>query len=322
MLKHINLQLFAEEPVKEPAKVEGTNLDKKLEPSKDTLDIRKIFGLKEPKKKEPEKKTEPDVKPENKKPDEVKAPNTMGDKTEKAEPEFYEIPYMKDKDGTQMKVKIPVTERDTYLQKGYNYDKVKTDADIAKAALLRAAKLEGFDKTEDYLAELDKREKAKMAEKIEEAAGDPDKIDEIINKRIENHPKVVETQEKDRKNMFKEITDELKNDRFYKELEPQFNGMVGQNPTVDPKLLYKLVRSDYLTPEKINELIAKEKESTEKKVIADQHDKERRAAPKGGDAGDGNEVVQPTEFAKKISNIFGVSPQKVAQRSHEKLKRS
>jgi hypothetical protein len=52
------------------------------------------------------------------------------------------------------------------------------------------------------------------------------------------------------------------------------------------------------------------------------HDKERRTVPTGGDTDEGKEVVQPTEFGKKLAGVFGVSATKVAQRSHEKMKRS
>jgi hypothetical protein len=130
----INIQLFAEGDTNLNEKKE-TNLDNKPEEKSETKvnPIRAAFGLK-PKKpdKEPEDK-KPDAKPEEKKPDAV-----IPEKEPAKEPEFDEITYNKEK------VKIPVTERQTYLQKGYNYDKVKADADNAKATLKKIAELEGF----------------------------------------------------------------------------------------------------------------------------------------------------------------------------------
>ena len=281
--------------------------------SEDVKAIRSIFGIKKAEK-EVKPEAKPEVKPKDTEPKDEPKPEVKPDeKPEEKEPEFDEIVYNKEK------VKIPVTERQTYLQKGYNYDKVKEKADKAQATLLKIAKLEGFDSIEDYEREIDNKAKAQLAEKIEEAAGDPDKLDDIIK----NHPEVVKTKEERRKLEFERMKSELSKDRFFTELEPQFMALVEQNPTVNPDLLYKIVRNDYLTQDKIDELIAKEKESAQKKVLADMHDKERRTAPKGGDAdGEENEVVQPSEFSRKLSNIFGISPSAVAQRANEKKKRS
>jgi len=309
MIKKINLQLFAEGDTN-PEDKKDTNLDNKPEEVKPFAStIRSMFGLKE---KEPKKEPEP-AKVETK-PDDKPVEKTKQEEPAK-EPEFDEILYNKEK------VKIPVTERQTYLQKGYNYDKVKADAEAAKATLLRVAKAEGFKTVDEYLAELGNREKAKLAEQIEEAAGDPDKIDEIV----QNHPVVKQTREAQQKLEFEKTITKLKEDTFFKEVEPTFNVLMEQNPTAAPDLVYKIARNDYLTPAKISELIAKEKASAVQTTIADVHDKERRAAPKGGDAGDGKDVVTPTSFGSKLSEAFGLDKthaQKAAQRSHEKLKRS
>lgn len=316
MLKHINLQLFAEGETipAETKEVDSKATDAKQEKPANPFDRLRngIFGKKEPEKKEPEKK-EPDVHPE---PEESKEPETKEPEKKEPEAEDEEIVYL----GKTIKVKdLPPEERRTYLQKGMNYDKVKERADTAAATLKRIAQVEGFDTVEAYLAELDKKEKARLAEQIEEAAGDPEKINAIV----ENHPVVRETREEKRKLEFERIRAELSQDTFFKELEPEFNKLIEANPDADPKLVYKIVRSDYLTPEKINELIAKEKESVEKKILADVHDKERRSTPKGGDADDGKgEVIQPTVLSQKLSSVFGIPASKIAQRSHEKMKRS
>lgn len=227
-----------------------------------------------------------------------------------AEEEFDEIVYMKEK------VKIPVKERQTYLQKGYNYDRVKTAADNATAALARAAQIEGFETVEDYLNELSAREKNALAEKLEEAAGDPDKLTEIIN----NHPDVVKTREEKRLLEYQRIKDELRKDIYFNDVEQRFDAIMEKNPTANPELVYKIARSDYLTPQRISELIAKAAESVEKKVTADMHDKERRATPTGGDAeADGKDTVAPSEFAKDLAKIFKLNPSIVAQRAYKRL---
>jgi hypothetical protein len=315
MFKAINLQLFAEDTTLE--KKEDANLDnkpEKKEPVKDPFArlFKEGFGTKkEPEKKEPEQKAEqPDKKPEEVKPEDKK-PESTPEQTAK-EIEYDEIVYNKEK------VKIPVSERQTYLQKGYNYDKVKATADNANAQLQRIAKAEGYKSVDEYLAELDSREKVQLAEKITEAAGDPEKIDEIVK----NHPEVVKTKEERRILELNKAKDELRKDRFYKELETEFEDLLSRNPSAEPALVYKVLVGDYMMSGRFTELLTKEKASAEKKVTADMHDKERRTVPIGGDTNEGKDVVQPTEFSKKLAGIFGVSASKVAQRSHEKMKRS
>jgi hypothetical protein len=329
MLKHINLQLFAEETI--PAEKKETNLDNKPDEKKGEgfgSTIRNAFGLKP---KEPEKKEE--TKPEDKKPDdkpeekkeETPAPDTKEPEKKTEEPkadEFITIKHL------GKEVKIPVSEQQKYLQMGYDYSHVKTEAENSKATLLRIAKVEGFETVDAYLAEIGNREKTKLAEKIEEAGGDPDKIDQLINDRIANHPKVAEVNDKERKLDEREraaqqekIMGELKKDRFFKDLEPQFNDLMQQNPTVAPDLIYKIVKADHLSDKKIDEIVSSAVTAAvtakEKSLMADIQDKERRAAPKGGDTSDGKDTVQPTAFTNKLAGIFGVSANKVAQRSHE-----
>jgi hypothetical protein len=281
--------------------------------------------------KKPDEAKEAGEKTETKKLDEAKEPNTTGDKADKAELEFYEIPYQKDKDGNQLKVKIPVTERDAYLQKGMNYDKVKTDADTAKATLKRIAQAEGFKTVDEYLAELGNREKAKLAEQVEEAAGDPDKINEIV----QNHPIVQQTKEERRKLDYLNAKTELGKDEFFKKLEPELDRLMEQNQTADPNLVYSVIVGNYVRSAEYKQELAAEKEraakeketakeSAEKKVIADMHDKERRSTPAGGDTNEKvEETARLTSTISEISSAFGIPAAKVAQRvAKNKNKRS
>lgn len=302
-------------------KPEETNLEeKKLDVQPETKSsIRDIFGLKpkEPEKKPEEKKPEekPEVKPEEKEP-ETKEPE------KKPEDEFIPIKHL------GKEVKIPVAERDKYLQMGYDYQHVKDEASNAKSTLQKIATAEGFPTVDAYLAELDTRQKAKLAEKIEEAAGDTDKINDII----ENHPKVRETKEIARKLENSAAKLELSKDEFFKELEPKLDEMIESNPTIKPDLLYSVIVGNYVRSDAYKQKLAAEKEqaskkeekvkeTAEKKVLADIHDKERRAAPTGGDTSEGKDTVTPTAFTSKLAGIFGVSASKVAQRSHEMMKR-
>lgn len=320
----INLQLFAEETI--PGKEEDKNLDskpdEKKEPSKNPFSRLFQMDSKKPEDKKVEDK-KPESKAEDKKPEDVKKdPDTKEPEDKKKEEEFITIKHL------GKEVKVPAAERDKYLQMGYDYGYVKEEATKAKTALQRIAKLEGFDKVEDYLAELDKKEKTKLAEQIEEAGSDTEKIDEIIK----NHPIVRQTQEEkqkldeERRQLERQgKIDALKKEQFFKELEPELNQLMDQNPNADPNLVYSVLVGNYVRTGKLDELVKKTKESAEKKVVADIHDKERRATPTGGDSGEGKDYVQPTEFGSKIGSIFGLpkeAKQRAAQRSYEKMKRS
>jgi len=322
---NIDIQLFAEGDTN-PDEKQDTNLEKKGNPFKRLADsFRKEAATetleetdkdkepeKEPKKeadKEPETK-EPEKKTETKEPADKEAKKDEPDET--PEDEFITIKHL------GKEVKIPKSEQTKYLQMGYDYQHVKKEATSAKQTLERIAQAEGFESVDEYLAELDNREKAKLAERIDEAAGDPEKIDEIVK----NHPEVIKTKEERRKLEVERVKENLRKDKFYKELEPKFEEVMELNPTAAPDLVYKIIRSDYLTDEKLNEIVEKEKESVKKKVLADVHDKERRATPTGGDAGSDKDVVTPTDSIKRLSKLFGVSPKKAAQKAREKQKRS
>jgi hypothetical protein len=168
---------------------------------------------------------------------------------------------------------------------------------------------------------LTKKQEEKLATQIEEAAGDPDKINEIVK----NHPIVKATQEKElslsereRKMDFDKIVTELKKDPFYKEVEQEFNEAMLTNPTLPLHLVnvvYDSLVGKRYRAGGFNELITKEKEAAVKATIADMQDKERRAAPKGGDVNDGmEELARPTAVMSEIAKAFGVSANKVAQR--------
>jgi hypothetical protein len=326
MIKNIYLQRFAEETIPEKEEVKpDSKVDSKPEDSKAFAStIRSIFGLKdkEPEKKEPAKEPDkksddakkPDEKSDGKKPEDSKEPETK--EPEKKEDEFIPIKHL------GKEVKIPVTERDKYLQMGYDYQHVKGEAETAKATLKRIAQAEGFKTVDEYLAELGSREKTKLAEQIEEAEGDPDKISEIV----QNHPIVQQTKEERRKLDYLNSKAELSKDEFFKKLEPELDRLMEQNQAADPNLVYSVIVGNYVrSPEYKQELAAEKeraakekqtvKESAEKKVIADMHDKERRSAPTGGDTNEKvEETAQMTSAVTEIANAFGVPANKVAQR--------
>lgn len=325
----INLQQFAEDTTQ--INVEDTSIDNQGTQVKVKDPFVGLFNR---------DKKEPEVKVQNE-------PEVTEPVLETKEPEeFIPINHL------GKEVKIPIAERDTYLQKGCDYDYVKKEGKKAKAIIERIAKIEGFSRTDDFISNLDKFEqqrqeeqrikdeqtKARLVEEIEEADGDTKKIDEIIK----NHPIVRHTQEErrrledERRRLeYSDKIKELKDKQFFAELEPQLNELLEKNPTIEPKLAFSVLVGEYVLSDDYKEKMEKEREeaakemettktTTEKKVLADIHDKERRSTPTGGNSTDGSNLIQQTEFGKQLSSIFRLpkdAAQRAAQRVYENTKR-
>ena len=320
----INLQLFAEE-------LEETNLDNESNETEDSGDpFERLYKMNDKKPTEVEVEAEKPVdKQEDKKIEDAKTEPDTKELEDKQSEKFITVRHL------GKEVQIPLSERDKYLQMGYDYPHVKDEAKKVKDLLQRTARLNGFEKVEDYIADLDRIEKEKMIEKIENAYGDPVEIENIIK----THPLILQTQEEKqrlddekRKMDYEKRIDSLKKEPFFKELEPELNQLLEQNPNVDPNLAYSVIVGNYFRTGKLKDFeqkaidqVAKAKEATEKKVTADFHDKERRSTPTGGDSNEGSEYVQSTSFGNKLADIFGLSKEArktVAQETHQKLKRS
>jgi hypothetical protein len=79
----------------------------------------------------------------------------------------------------KQEIKIPVSERQTYLQKGYNYDKVYSqfqEANKQAQAVERLAKLQGFNNTDEFLSALDSYEQEQNIRRQAEQLG----VDETV----------------------------------------------------------------------------------------------------------------------------------------------
>jgi hypothetical protein len=92
--------------------------------------------------------------------------------------EFDVIKYNKEE------IKIPVSERQTYLQKGYNYDKVQKQLDEAKQQALyldRIAKRQGFENPQDFITAFEQMEKEqRIAEEAERLGLDTEVFKEYL----------------------------------------------------------------------------------------------------------------------------------------------
>jgi hypothetical protein len=85
---------------------------------------------------------------------------------------------------------IPYEEAPTYIQKGLNYDKVQQRADEYEQDLSRLQQFYGFQSREDLLQALDEAERERERQEYLDRGLDPDALDEVLNKRIEQHPDI------------------------------------------------------------------------------------------------------------------------------------
>jgi hypothetical protein len=218
------------------------------------------------------------------------------------EEEFDEIVYNKER------VKIPVKDRQTYLQKGYNYDKVKGKADAYEAKLLKLQEATGKD-IDDVIDIVNEKQ-----------------INDAIDDLLEENPNLTEDQAKklvlknkqadDEKRRAQRIIqetqavkdkEELKNKRFFKELESEIDSLVKTTPGLTVKTAY-----NYLLGERFEELLAKEKETTKKRTVADMADRAMRQVETKKDGKDSAPTV--SKFQARLAREMGVPVSEVAKR--------
>jgi hypothetical protein len=170
-------------------------------------------------------------------------------------PEFDDIVYNGET------IKLPVSERKTFLQKGYNYDKVKTKADTYESALQKAARITGYDSVDAYLQAVEKAEKEAEAKQYQQAGiEDPKAIEKLLNE----HPVIKQTQEYFNKARIADEKAALKEKRFFKDLEPDIDKVLASNPTLSPKFVY-----EYMRGQRFEELLENETKAAQKKGVED-----------------------------------------------------
>lgn len=169
-------------------------------------------------------------------------------------PEFDDIVYNGET------IKLPVSERKTFLQKGYNYDKVKTKADTYESALQKAARITGYESVDAYLEAVENAEKEAEAKQYQQAGADPKAIEKLLN----DHPVIKQTQDYFNKARIAEEKAALKDKKFFKELEPDIDKVLASNPTLSPKFVYEYVRG-----QKLEELMSGELTKAQQKGAED-----------------------------------------------------
>lgn len=212
---------------------------------------------------------------------------TDGENPSAGQEEEFEVVYNKE---TR---KIKKSEAPSYIQKGMNYDKVKSRADQAEADkavmethLQRAAKIQGFDTVEDYLKAVDKKEQEAENKKYEDAGiYDSSVIKEQVKKEVDNHPAVQQA---------KKLTEQQTVVAEANELAAQFKEMFGREITSDDitdEVLalkhqkgYALADAFFLhNKSRLKDMIEAEKSKAAEKALAD-HERQSKRGVESSDA--------------------------------------
>ena len=217
-------------------------------------------------------------------------PTSEEESEETTEDEFDEIVYLGEK------VKLPVKERTDYLQKGYNHDRMKeklgrveSEVNEFKKIQQEISALYGMDFQEAYVD----IKRQLMEAKAEEQNIPIEAYEKIVQLEILNKQLAEEKRERE----VDAQKGKLRNQRFFKELETEIDGLLRQAPdwTVEGAFIYlKGLHAD--------ELLDKEVSSKTKSDIADkQRDIKRGVSKSSAPKSSGKEwTPQQREWAEKM----------------------
>lgn len=153
---------------------------------------------------------------------ETEVAETVETKVETSTPEEYDVIKYNSEE-----VKIPVSERQTYLQKGYNYDKVNQrvqELEGHSKNLERTAKFNGFDSTEQYLEALDKAEQDRnIQEEAAKAGMDEEQYRQYlapVNEKLKSYEqKIQQLESADMNRQIQSELTQLKTDKDFAKYE-------------------------------------------------------------------------------------------------------
>lgn len=235
-------------------------------------------------------------------------PPAEGDPIDPVDPpeeEFEEILYNKET------VKIPKSEVKTYLQKGYNYDKMHGRLTETEQTIKEIQELTGMDAKAvvEYLK--NQKQEQEIAGELQTMLDENPGMTEAVAKRLLiQEQKIKSIEQRDSQRDFGTVIlsqkAELKDKPFFKELEADIDLMVKKAPGVDVKTAY-----NYLKGERFDELLEQAKKNTQKSTIADLHDKAKRGITSSSESiGDD---VDTSDIDVSMANAFGNDPKKIAK---------
>ena len=240
---------------------------------------------------EPEVEPEPEGFPVEPEPDDETDDEAEPD--DEPEPEFDTVTYNKEER------KIPVSERQTYLQKGLNYDKIKERADEADSFIDRAAKAVGLSRQE-YVETIAKAEKESAINNYAEKYDvNPETAETLLKQQQEIDDMKQQSQERDRVGIIAQQKASLRDNKIYQILESDIDDMLERMPNVDVDTAFK-----YLKGERFDELMATAKSTATKSAVADIQDKDRLGTKRGGAR---NSVPTHTSEVLELAKDMGLA---------------
>jgi hypothetical protein len=220
---------------------------------------------------------------------------------EEQEEEFDEIDYNKEK------VKIPKSERKTYLQKGYNYDKVHSKLTETESMMTELESITGMNRAEVIKYLKDQKE----SQEIEKYAYENNVSEEQARHEVEKEKRIKSIENElymtKRQTQVQEQKASLKDKPFFSELEKDIDDIISKDPKIDVTVAY-----NYLRGEKLEELLAKSSKKAEKRTIANIQDRAKRGVVKGSE-GQGDNTAGMTEKGKKFASFLGLDVKEVAK---------
>jgi hypothetical protein len=237
-----------------------------------------------------------------------------GNSEEHQEEEYEEIVYNKET------VKIPKSEVKTFLQKGYNYDKINGRLTETEQTIKEIQDLTGMDAKAvvEYLK--NQKQEQEIAGELQQMLTENPGMTEAVAKRLliqEQKLKSIEQRDvsRERQTVLLSQKTELKDKPFFKELEADIDKMIAAAPGVDVKTAY-----NYLRGERFDELLKQAKDNTKKSTIADLHDKAKRGITSSSEGL--GEDVDTSDVDVSMARAFGNDPKEIAKYKNQALKRS
>lgn len=213
--------------------------------------------------------------------------------------------------------KVTRSEGKTLLQKGMNYDHVKTRAEAAEAEL---ATLKA-ERVEQEVA----NQRALMEAKLTEDGYDVDVINQIVNShpsivKAESVLKTIEAEKRDneRRNYIAGQKKALEKAPYFKEIESEIDNLLIQNPQTDVMVAYDYMLGKMMRTGEFEKM----KSNASKNAIADMQDKLKRGRNITTDAEDGS--VDSSTLDKEsmeMTRAFGIDPRIIAKYVKENQKK-
>lgn len=229
---------------------------------------------------------------------------------ETGEEEFDEITYNKET------VKIPKSERQTYLQKGYNYDKVHGKLTEQEKKLARLREFTGM----DLDAALENLEQQAQQQRVEQYAVDHGITEEDARRDLDKDRRLQELESEvkitKRLQTLNQEKAAIKDKIYFSELEPEIDQLVTDNARKGVDISVEAAYH-YLRGQRLEELMGQTKDKAVKKTLADVQDRMNRGLTTGSES---QEADQTANVDTEMTSAFGTDPKRIAAYVKQELK--